>query len=165
MTNEKCVAATTAWNFPVGRDEIWMALLFFEEIQAPAPFLLRHFLPKPISTHGCKTVVGGEVRCRYANGYLVKRVTQIDTPRNYAFEIVEQNLRLRGIRLIGGEYTLAQNLKNQTRVYLTTRYATTNRPRWPCEWFEMLMCHAFHRYILGAIMAGLLQRRGARVAR
>ena len=73
--------------------------MFYEEIAEDRPFLLRRFLPTPIGTQGCKSEVGSDVKCRYVGGHLLKRVTRIVRRQNYAFEVVEQNLALGGIRL------------------------------------------------------------------
>ena len=59
-------------------------------------------------------------------GHLVKRVTHIIRERSYGFEIVEQNLALRGIRLLGGDYTLRVQSQDCTRVALATHYASLN---------------------------------------
>ena len=80
--------------------------MFYEEVAKEPPFFLRRFLPTPIGTEGCKSEVGSEVKCRYVDGHLLKRVTHIVRGHNYAFEIIEQNLALRGIRVLGGDYTL-----------------------------------------------------------
>ena len=98
--------------------------MFYEEIAEDRPFFLRRFLPTPIGTEGCKSEVGSEVKCRYVDGHLVKRVTHIVQGHNYAFEIIEQNLALGGIRLLGGEYTLCKLSEDRTRVALATRYAS-----------------------------------------
>ncbi len=119
------------------------------------PFILRRFLPTPIGTEGCKSEVGGEVRCRYVNGHLIKRLTHIVPEHNYAFEIIEQNLALGGIRLLGGEYALCQLSEDHTRVALTTRYASPNYPRWLFGRVEAAVCHSFHHYILSAMRGNL----------
>ena len=103
---EHAASVTTCQDFFAAADAVWDALMFYEEIAEDRPFLLRRFLPTPIGTQGCKSEVGSDVKCQYVGGHLVKRVTRIVRGHNYAFEIVEQNLALRGIRLLGGDYTL-----------------------------------------------------------
>ena len=129
--------------------------MFYEEVAIQRPFLLRRFLPAPIGTEGCKYQVGAEVKCRYVDGHLVKRVTHIVRGHNYAFQIIEQNLGLGGIRLLGGDYTLHKLSEDQTRVALTTRYASPNYPRWLFGRVEGAICHSFHRYILSAMRSNL----------
>ncbi len=91
---EHSASVTTCQDFFAPADAVWDALMFYEEIAEDRPFLLRRFLPTPIGTEGCKSEVGGEVKCRYVDGHLVKRVTHIVRGHNYAFEIIEQNLAL-----------------------------------------------------------------------
>lgn len=136
--------------------------MFFEEIPDCPPFVLRTFLPTPIGTDGCKFEIGGQVKCRYVGGHLLKRVTQVIEGRNYAFEVIEQNLALGGINLLGGDYTLRPLAKGWTRVALATHYASLNQPRWLCSWFEARVCHLFHRHILGVMHRNLSSRRTTR---
>ena len=145
------VSIVTSRDFPASREAVWKALLFFEEIAESPPFFLRGLLPRPLGTEGCKAEVGGEVKCRYAEGHLLKRVTRVIHGRSYSFEVVEQNLGLAGIRLVGGDYLLRELPKGRTRVMLATRYESLNRPRWLCERVEAVVCHSFHRYILSAM--------------
>jgi hypothetical protein len=153
-----CASVTTCQDFRAPRDAVWEALMFYEEVPNARPFLLRRFLPTPIGTEGCKSTVGGEVKCRYVDGHLVKRVTHIVRGHNYAFEIVEQNLALGGIRLLGGDYTLRKLSEDRTRVALATRYASPNYPRCLFGWLEAAVCHSFHHYILTAMRSNLWPR-------
>jgi hypothetical protein len=155
---ERSNSVTTCQDFFAPADAVWEALMFYEEITEGRPFLLRRFLPTPIGTEGSKSAVGAEVKCRYVGGHLVKRVTRIVRGHNYAFEIVEQNLALGGIRLLGGEYTLRIVSDNCTRVVLATHYASPNRPRWVFGRVESAICHAFHRYILSAMRSNISSR-------
>lgn len=158
-TGQKSVAVVTCQNFSAPPESVWDALMFYEEIAERPSFLLRLLLPVPLGTEGRKSEVGGEVTCRYRDGYLLKRVTQITPGRHYAFEVVEQDLALgRGIKLLGGDYTLRELSKGRTRVALTTRYASPHQPRWLCKWIEAMICHLFHRHILRALRSNLRLR-------
>jgi hypothetical protein len=148
-------SVTTCQDFLAPRDAIWEALMFYEEVPKTRSFLLRRFLPTPIGTEGCKSEVGSEVRCHYVDGHLVKRVTHIARGHNYAFEVIEQNLALGGIKLLGGEYTLCGLSEDRTRVALATRYASPNYPRWLFGRLEAAVCHSFHHYILSAMRSNL----------
>jgi hypothetical protein len=152
---EHSASVTTCRDFVSPADAVWHALMFYEEVATARPFLLRRFLPTPIGTEGCKYQVGGEVKCRYQGGHLVKRVTQVIREHNYVFEIIEQNLALGGIRLLGGDYTLRKLSKDHTRVALATRYASANYPRWLFGRVEAAVCHSFHQFILNAIQNNL----------
>ncbi len=133
--------------------------MFYEEIAARPAFFLRQLVPIPIGSEGCKIEVGGEVKCRYVSGHLLKRVTQIIQARDYTFEVIEQNLAFGGgIKLLGGGYTLRKLSENETRVALATRYASPYHPRWLCGRFEALVCHSFHRHIFAAMRSNLWPR-------
>jgi hypothetical protein len=154
-SREHAASVTTCQDFPAAADAVWDALMFYEEIAEDRPFLLRRFLPTPIGTHGCKSQVGSDVKCRYAGGHLLKRVTRVVRGDNYAFEIVEQDLALGGIKLLGGEYRLRTVSADCTEVALATHYASSNRPRWVFGPIEAAICHAFHRYILSAMRTNI----------
>ena len=151
-----CVVTHRLLAAPI--DKVWKTLLFYEEITTPPPLLLRWLLPIPLSTGGAKFEVGGIVKCRYTGGYLLKRVTEIVEYRRYAFEIVEQNLALHGLTILGGEYRLQEIHEHRTRVVLSTCYQSPHRPRWLCRRLEALICHWFHRHILAAIENNLQNR-------
>ena len=152
---DHAASVTTYHNFFAAADAVWDALMFYEEIAEDRPFLLRRFLPTPIGSQGCKSEVGSDVKCRYVGGHLLKRATRIVRRQNYAFEVVEQNLALGGIRLLGGDYTLRMMAKDRTRVALATHYASPNCPRWLFGRLEAAVCHSFHRYILSAMRSNL----------
>jgi hypothetical protein len=157
-SRDHAASVTTCQDFFAAADAVWDALMFYEEIAEGRPFFLRRFLPTPIGTQGCKSEVGSDVKCRYVGGHLLKRVTRIVRGHNYAFEIVEQNLALGGIRLLGGDYTLRVLSKDCTRVALATHYASPNCPRWLFGRVEAAVCHSFHRYILSAMQSNLRSR-------
>ena len=157
-SQDHTASITTFQDFFAAVDAVWDALMFYEEIAQDRPFLLRRFLPTPIGTQGCKSEVGADVKCRYVGGYLLKRVTRIVRRQNYAFEIVEQNLALGGIRLLGGEYTLRVASDDCTRVALATHYASPNCPRWLFCRLEATICHSFHHYILSAMRNNISAR-------
>jgi hypothetical protein len=148
-------SVTTCQDFFAAADAVWDTLIFYEEIAEDRPFFLRYFLPIPIGTQGCKSEVGSDVKCQYATGHLLKRVTRIVRRRNYTFEVVEQHLDLGGIRLLGGDYTLRTLSKDRTRVALATHYASPNSPRWLFGRVEAAVCHSFHRYILSGMRSNL----------
>lgn len=155
---QHCASVTTCQDFFGPADTVWDALMFYEEIVEPRPFLLHRFLPSPIGTQGCKSQVGSDVKCRYVGGHLLKRVTRIVRGHHYAFEVVEQNLALVGIRLRGGDYTLRMISKDRTQVALATHYESPNCPRWLFGRVEAVICHSFHRYILSAMQSNLSSR-------
>lgn len=152
--HEHSASVTTCQDFFAPPGAVWEALMFYE-VAEERPFFLRRVLPTPIGTEGCKSEVGGKVKCEYVDGHLLKRVTHIVRGHNYAFEIIEQNLALGGIRLLGGDYTLRKLSEDRTRVALATRYSSPNYPRWIFGWLEAVVCHSFHHYILTAMRSNL----------
>ena len=149
-------SVVTRMNFAIPPEKIWKGLMFYEEIGKRPPLLLRLLLPVPIRTNGRKSEVGDQVTCLYVSGYLRKRVTQVKRGRNYAFEVIEQNLTLGGgIRLSGGGYTLRQLPGGRTEVVVRTQYVSPKRPRWLWIRIEAVVCHSFHRHILSAMRSNL----------
>jgi hypothetical protein len=149
--NSRLRLVSTSEDFPAAPAIVWQMLLFYEEVSAPPPFFLRWLLPVPLGTAGSKSIVGSEVRCRYAGGHLLKRVSAIVEMRRFAFEVIEQNLALRGLQLLGGEYNLHAVASARTRVTLSTRYASPYRPDWVCARVEAAVCHCFHEHLLSAM--------------
>ena len=140
-------------------DQVWDALMFYEEIEEPPPLHLRLLLPLPIRTHGSKLAVGDEAKCLYEEGHLLKRVTHIDPCRHYGFEVVEQHLVVGGgLILSGGCYTLRGLSSRATELAVTTRYVSRKRPGWLWKPIEATVCHMFHRYLLSAIRRGVESR-------
>jgi hypothetical protein len=149
----------TRMTFAASAEEVWNRLMFYEQIDQRPPAYLRMLLPVPIRTVGRKSHVGDQARCLYEGGHLIKRVTQVEPGRLYAFQIVEQMLAVGGgMRLSGGEYTLDERASDRTEVQLTTHYASRKWPRWLWEPMEATVCHAFHRHILGAMRRSVESR-------
>jgi hypothetical protein len=132
--------------------QVWESLVFYEGIKEAPPLYLRLLLPRPIRTEGDKAAVGDQALCLYEGGNLVKRVTLIDSHRRYEFTVVEQNLSVGGgVRLSGGSYSLHDAARGHTRLSITTRYTSHNRPRWLVRPIEDAVCHLFHRHLLKSI--------------
>jgi len=142
----------TSMVFASSPEQAWNRLMFYEQIDGRPPLHLRLLLPVPIETIGRKSEVGDEARCLYEGGFLIKRVTEVEPGRRYAFEIAEQSLDVGGgMKLSGGEYLLREVGPRQTDVQITTRYTSPRRPRWLWAPVESAVCHAFHRHILNAM--------------
>jgi len=94
--------------------------------------------------------------CIYKEGHLIKRVTQVEPGRLYAFEVIEQDLAVgNGMRLSNGSYTMREISGGRTEVSLLTRYSSPKRPRWLWAPVEAAVCHLFHRHILSAMRRSL----------
>ncbi len=145
-------SVATRMTFVASPEEVWSRLMFYEQIEARPPLHLRLLLPVPIRTEGRKSEVGDEARCLYEGGHLIKRVTQVEPGKRYAFVVAEQALDVRGgLKLSGGEYTLHPLGRGRTEVTLATRYSSPKRPRWLWRPIEAVVCHWFHRHILRAM--------------
>ena len=121
----------TSMVFRAAPAAVWERLMFYEQIDQRPPLHLRLLLPVPIETNGHKSEVGDEARCIYEGGYLIKRVTEVEPQRRYAFEVVEQALTVGGgMRLSGGEYLIRELERGRAEVRIVTRYASPKRPRW-----------------------------------
>jgi hypothetical protein len=147
----KSECVVTHRDFLAADGAVWQALIFYEEVNRRPPLILRRLVPEPVAAEGAKSELNATIRCRYASGYLLKRITNIANKQIYAFEIIEQALPLGKIRLLAGEYRLHRLSSNQTRLVLTTRYQSLHHPRWLCRRLEALVCHSFHRHLLRGI--------------
>jgi hypothetical protein len=146
------VSVVTTMTFPFPPAVVWRELVVYEELRQPPPLYLRLLLPKPIRTEGGVLAGRGEVKCVYADGHLVKRVTRVEPSALYAFDVVEQTLAVGGgIRLLGGRYSLGALSSGSTEVAAETRYVGGRRPRWFWKPMETMVCGAFHRYILSTM--------------
>jgi hypothetical protein len=145
-------SVVTSMTFAAPPADVWEGLLFYEEIGGRPPTHLRLLLPVPIRTEGKVSEVGGEAMCLYEGGHLLKRVTRIERGHFYEFEVAEQSLSVGGgMRLSGGRYTLRELPDGHTEVAVETRYVSTKWPRWLWRPLERLVCHWFHRYLLGSM--------------
>ena len=145
-------SVVTSMTFAAPPADVWEGLLFYEEIGGRPPTHLRLLLPVPIRTEGKVSEVGGEAMCLYEGGHLLKRVTRIERGHFYEFEVAEQELAVGGgMRLSGGRYTLRALPDGQTELAVETRYVSTKWPRWFWKPLEAMVCHAFHRYLLGSM--------------
>jgi hypothetical protein len=142
----------TTMRFGASAERVWQGLMFYEQLGGRPPLHLRLLLPVPLGTQGKKEHVGDEVRCLYEGGHLIKRITEIEPLRRYAFEITEQELAVRGgVKLRGGEYRLREIQPGRSEITVTTRFVSRRWPRWLWRPIEAAVCHAFHRYILQAM--------------
>lgn len=160
---ESEASVVTRMRFRSPIEETWSHLTFYEQIPGRPPLHLRLLLPAPVRTEGHAAAAGDETICVYEEGTLRKRLRRVEAPHLYEFDVVEQNLEVGGgIRLAGGSYTLHKLPGGGTRVELLTRYRSPRRPRWLWAPLEANVCHAFHRYILGAMRKALAAKASLR---
>jgi len=142
----------TQMTFDASPTQVWKGLVFYEELGGRPPLHLRLLLPVPIRTDGRVSEVGDEATCVYEGGHLLKRITRIERGDLYEFEVAKQELSVGGgMRLSGGRYTLHELPDGRTEVAVETRYVSTRWPRWFWRPLERLVCHWFHRYLLGSM--------------
>lgn len=152
MKSTSTETIVTCLNVVASPESVWNSLLFYESVEGPPPLPLRLLLPRPIRTQGSKANVGDQATCLYEGGHLLKRVMKIERNRRYEFAVVEQNLAVGvGVRLSGGCYGLRELPDGGTELSITTYYTSRNRPRFLTRPVEVVVCHMFHRYLLGAI--------------
>ena len=145
-------SVVTRTIFAASPAQVWDGLVFYEELGARPPLFLRTLLPVPIRTDGRISEVGDETMCWYESGHLLKRITRIERSRLYEFVVAQQELSVGGqMRLSGGGYTLREVDDGRTEVAVETRYASPKWPRWFWRPLERLVCHVFHRYLLGSM--------------
>ena len=146
------VSVVTSMIFAAPPERVWKGLVFYEELGGRPPLHLRLLLPVPIRNVGKVSVVGDEATCLYEGGHLLKRITRIEQGDLYEFEVAEQNLSVGGgMRLSGGRYRLRSLPDGQTEISVETRYLSRKWPRWFWKPLEKMVCHWFHRYLLGTM--------------
>lgn len=152
-------AVVTSRTYDASPEEVWNALLLFEQVRTRPSWPLRLLLPEPIGIEGPHSRPGDEARCLYRNGSLVKRVTESRFANRYAFDVVEQDLRLGGLRLRGGSYELSPSPQKGTQVRVETRYDGGRSPRWLWRVLERVVGHRFHHLLLRDLELRLRSRR------
>ena len=140
---------STSTTFDVRVNAAWDAIVFYEQVEHEAPFLLTMALPQPARTEGRKEAVGDVQKCIYRKGYLVKTITHFEKPRLLAFDVTEQHLDFEhDVEVLDGSFILQPMAKDRTRVVLTTRYRRLLRPAWLWEPVEQAVIHTLHWHVL-----------------
>jgi hypothetical protein len=137
---------------------VWDGLQFYEELDQEAPFLLRLLLPRPARQVASAQVQGEATTLPYEGGHYARRITKLEPPLRYEFEVIDQQLKSdRGVLLLSGAYTLRETKPGLTDLAITTRYVSRIRPRWLADPIEAMLCRRLHRHLLDSIeaLAGL----------
>jgi hypothetical protein len=133
-------------------DRVWNSLQFYEELDMPAPLLLRLFLPRPVPMAAGATELKRETTLRYADGHYARRAVHFDPPRRYEFEVIEQQLaKDRGVKLLYGAYDVRAVDAYHTDLSITTVYSSRLRPRWLMQALETAICRRLQHHLLAAI--------------
>lgn len=153
-------AVSTTIEFEASSEEVWRALMFYEEVPEKPWLLLRLFLPRPVRTEGGKTEIGNLVRCTYDGGHLVKRITAVEHARLIEFEVLEQRLGIDNFVSMGrGSYILRDVGGGLCDVILTTHYRGHLRPRRLWQHFEHFVARELHLHILNGMRASVADSR------
>lgn len=136
-------------------EDVWSSMLTYEEVPGNPPLLVRLLLPRPVKTHGDKTVVGNELPCHYEGGGMIKRITSVEAPNLLAFDVLDQQLGIEScLRAVGGSYAITRE-GSGSRIRLVTNYEAKLHPRALWHPLEDYLAHAFHRHILAGMAARL----------
>jgi hypothetical protein len=149
-------AVITPIRFNSRPEAVWNHFLFYEEVPGRAPFLLRTLLTQPLRTEGNKDCVGATIRCQYASGELIKRVTTLEPFRLLEFAVVEQRLGIEDCLLTRGGSFQIETCGEQSDVVLVTNYLAYLRPRFLWRVLEALLVHQLHHHILRGVAVALL---------
>jgi uncharacterized protein YndB with AHSA1/START domain len=127
---------------------VWNALMYYEEVTHPPPWILRVGLARPTATQGWSRKVGETRKCLYNKGWITKRVTQVTSNHSLHFDIVEQHIGYeRDVRLTGGSFVLSPTSDGATLLTMTTHYQPLLGPRWGWAWAEHLAVGILHEYV------------------
>jgi hypothetical protein len=132
---------------PVGR--AWEAIMFYEEVEHRAPWILRIGLARPLSTRGPSRQVGDVKVCIYNKGQITKRIVVVEPGRRLGFEIIEQQIGYeRDVQLLGGSFEFEALGPGQTRVTLVSSYRPLLLPRFCWRWGERIAFRTLHGHVL-----------------
>ncbi len=141
----------TKLDITASPEAVWKRILFYEEISATPPLLLRALIPRPLHTSGDKTTSGSTILCTYQRGHLLKRVTALEPPRLIEFEVVAQKLGIEScVTARSGSYRIRPTPRG-AEVVLTTNYQSHLHPRPLFRPLERLAIHQLHRHILNGM--------------
>jgi hypothetical protein len=130
-------------------EEAWNAIMFYEDVEHPPPWLLHLALPQPINSVGNKQKEGEIVRCFYNCGTISKRISRVEPGRRLSFEVVEAVMRSENYaELRDGHFEIEPAGPSQSRITLTTRYERKLRPARIWEPIERQVIHTLHGHVL-----------------
>ncbi len=151
-------SVATTMRLDASPQEVWEAMLFYEEVPHRPNALLRAFLPAPISTEGDKMRVGSTILCCYEGGNLEKRITVAEPARRVGFDVLVQRLGIEScISMTDGSYEIRPRTDG-AEIVLTTRYRGHVRPRFLARLFERFLSRQMHHYILSGMIELLAAR-------
>jgi hypothetical protein len=137
-----------------GPEEVWDAIIEFDDVDGPKPLLMRMGLPIPQSCSISGFGVGSERTCRFSSGFIRERVTLWDPPHRLELDVDE--VQLPGRHWLGFQratYTLERRGAGDTKITRTTTVTSTLRPAFYWRFFERLGTETEHDFILNSLKA------------
>lgn len=151
-------SVSTRLIIPASPAVVWDALLFYEDVEHPPPFLLRVGLARPLHTQGRCNAPGDTTVCIYNKGHITKRATEVVDSKRLAFDIVDQKIGYEhDVRLTGGSFEFEAVGADATLVTLTTSYEPRLGPRWIWRAGERYAVHLLHGHVLEGMRRRALQ--------
>ncbi|HPF38220.1 MAG TPA: SRPBCC family protein [Phycisphaerae bacterium] len=145
----------TSRVLPVGVEEAWGRLAFYEDLPEEKPWLLRWAGPVPVRTTTSKEDGGVTRTCIYERGYLRKQVTSVEKNVALRFRVIDQHVgEERAVRILDGAFEFEALGPNETRVTLETRYQPKLGPRFCWRFFERLVNGQVHEHVLAGMATG-----------
>jgi hypothetical protein len=146
---EEIAVVQTGLTIDATPEEAWNAIMFYEDVQHPPPWLLHLALPQPIRSEGRKDKPGEIVRCYYNCGQICKRINRVEPARRLTFDVVEAVMRSENYATLkDGSFEIEPVGTRQSRITLTTRYERKLRPAWVWEPIERKVIHTLHGHVM-----------------
>ncbi|MDG2012816.1 MAG: hypothetical protein P8J33_04890 [Pirellulaceae bacterium] len=138
-------------------DEVWKAIIGFDQVKGTKPLLMRLGLPVPQSCTIHGSGIGTERICHFNSGFIRERVTRWQPPQHLEFTVEEVQLPGRHwLGFQGGTYELVKIDNRKTRITRTTIVTSTLRPGFYWRFFERLGTETEHNYILDSLKSRFL---------
>lgn len=131
-------------------DEVWDALMYFEDVDSTPPLLMRIALPRPLYSTGSMDSIGDRRVCVYTKGRLAKEIVEIEDEKLLGFRVVEQEFEP-SVILTGGRFVLEELEDGETKITLTTDYIPVHSPRLAWRWAEVLGARTLHTHVINGI--------------
>jgi len=138
-------------------EEVWDAIIEFDDVDGSQPLLMRMGLPIPKSCSMSGFGVGSERTCQFSSGFIRERVTEWNPPHRLELDVEE--VQLPGRHWLGFQqatYTLERRGADDTKITRTTTVTSTLRPAIYWRFFERLGTETEHDYILNSLKTKLL---------
>ena len=134
------------------REDVWKAMLEFDQVDGTKPFLLHIGLPVPQSCTMSGRAVGSKRVCHFDSGFIRERITRWQPPEALEFDVEEVQLPgRRWLGFVSATYALNGIAKGKTEITRTTIVTSTLGPACYWRFFEHMGTQAEHDYILQSL--------------